>query len=89
MDGVVKATPADLTTVLGWLEREYDDDGEGFWCNRRLIERALDDGDLWAIRGAGDAVAFQVGHYAAPMPCIARRDGFPEADSRSLVPPWC
>jgi hypothetical protein len=34
---VVKATQADLDYILGWLEREHEEDGEGFWCNKRLI----------------------------------------------------
>ena len=71
---VEKATAADLAGILGWLEREYGEDGgEGFWCNRRVIARSLDDGDLWVIRDGGEAVAFQVGDYA-PAIANVRKD---------------
>lgn len=75
------ATSDDLGVVLGWLEREYREDGEGFWCNRRIIERALDV-DLWVIRRDGEAVAFQVGDYAADIVSVRkpyRRQGLGDA----------
>jgi GNAT superfamily N-acetyltransferase len=78
-----KATADDLATVLGWLEHEYaEDDGEGFWCNRSIIERAMEDGDLWVIRRNGEAVAFQVGDYAADIVSVRkefRRQGLGDA----------
>ncbi len=65
---VAKATSADLADILGWLEREYGEDGgEGFWCNREIIRRSLEQGDLWVIRDGGEAVAFQVGDYSAAI----------------------
>lgn len=80
---VQKATSEDLATVLGWLEREYaEDDGEGFWCNRSMIERALENGDLWVIRRDSEAVAFQVGDYAADIVSVRkehRRQGLGDA----------
>ncbi len=80
---VQKATVNDLATVLGWLEREYaEDDVEGFWCNRSMIERALEDGDLWVIRRDSEAVAFQVGDYAADIVSVRkehRRQGLGDA----------
>jgi GNAT superfamily N-acetyltransferase len=80
---VQKATSEDLATVLGWLEREYaEDDGEGFWCNRSIIASALEDGDLWVIRRDGEAVAFQVGDYAADIVSVRkehRRQGLGDA----------
>ena len=69
---VVKANPADLATVLGWLEREYAEDGDGFWCNRSIIERSLEYDDLWVIRQDGEAVAFQVGDYAADIVSVRK-----------------
>lgn len=79
---MVKATPADLAAVLDWLEREYEEDGEGFWCNRRIIENALDHGDLWVIRRGDEAVAVQVGDYAADIVSVRkdyRRQGLGDA----------
>lgn len=83
MTEVVKANTADLVTVLAWLEREYaEDDGDGFWCNRAIISRALDDSDLWVIRRDGEAVAFQVGDYAPDIVSVRkehRRQGLGNA----------
>ncbi|WP_293977425.1 GNAT family N-acetyltransferase [Sphingomonas sp.] len=79
---VLKATPADLTAVLAWLEQEYADDGEGFWCNRGIIEHALEYGDLWVIRRGGEPVAVQVGDYAADIVSVrkdCRRQGLGDA----------
>lgn len=66
---VVEATHEDLTCILDWLEREYNEDGGlGFWCNRKIITRALGrPGGLWVIRRKGEAVAFQVGEFAADI----------------------
>lgn len=65
---VVKATQADLDSILAWLEREFHEENEsGFWHNRRIIADALDRGDLWVIRRRGEAVAYQVGDYAAAI----------------------
>jgi GNAT superfamily N-acetyltransferase len=70
---VEKATRADLDAVLGWLEHEYGEDGgEGFWCNRGIIERSFESEDLWVIRRDGEAVAFQVGEYAADIACVRK-----------------
>lgn len=67
-DEVIEAMPADITCILAWLKREYDEDGEGFWCNRNLIADALDTpGDMWVIRRDGEAVAFQLGRYSAAI----------------------
>ncbi len=69
---VEKAKDRDLRDVFKWLEREYLDDGEGFWSNRLKIEQALSDGDLWVIRQDGEAVAFQVGNYSADIVNVKR-----------------
>ncbi|MFB0872671.1 GNAT family N-acetyltransferase [Sphingobium sp. sgz301303] len=79
---VVKATPADLAAVLTWLKREYEEDGEGFWCNRRIIESALEHGDLWVIRCDDEPVAVQVGDYAPDIVSVrkdCRRQGLGDA----------
>jgi GNAT superfamily N-acetyltransferase len=66
---VVRATKEDLRTILGWLEREYVEDGSetGFWNNRNIITNALTYEELWVIRDRGEAVAYQVGDYAADI----------------------
>lgn len=70
---VQKATSEDLKFVLDWLKCEYeDDDGEGFWCNRNVISRALDSDELWVIRRNGQAVAFQVGTYSADIVSVRK-----------------
>lgn len=78
---IVTATPEDLAVVLAWLEREYEADGEGFWCNRGIIERAQGE-DLWVVRRDGVAAAFQVGDYAADIVSVRkdfRRQGLGDA----------
>lgn len=70
---VQKATATDLAEILAWLEDEYQTDGSGFWTNRRIISKSLEDGDLWIIRKGGKAVAFQVGNYAAEIACVQQR----------------
>ena len=73
----------DLAVVLGWLQQEHtEEDGEGFWCNRETIERALIKGDFWVIRLDGQAVAFQVGEYSADIVSVRkefRRQGLGDA----------
>ena len=69
---VVTATQADLDYVLDWLEREHEEDGEGFWCNKRLIISALEMDDLNVIREDGNAVAFQVGNHEPEITSIRK-----------------
>lgn len=69
---VEKATPADLAAVLNWLEREYAEDGDGFWCNRRIIENALERDELWVIRRGDEPVAVQVGDYAPDIVSVRK-----------------
>jgi GNAT superfamily N-acetyltransferase len=65
---VVEATPEDITCILAWLKREYDEDGEGFWCNHNLVSDTLDrPGNIWVVRRNGVAVAFQLGRYSADI----------------------
>ena len=76
---VIRATEVDLSVILGWLEREYKEDGEGFWCNRSVISQSLENGDLWVIRDRGVAVAFQVLDYGTDIVSVRkdlRRHGY-------------
>ena len=41
MSEVLPATENDLKVILGWLEREYEEDEEGFWSNRCMITRSF------------------------------------------------
>jgi len=80
---VCKANKRDLDWILMWLGKEYHDaGGEGFWCNHGVIQSSFEEGDLWVIRKDGEAIAFQVGSYAADIACIRRafqRQGFGKA----------
>ena len=80
MSEVLPATENDLKVILGWLEREYEEDEEGFWSNRCMITRSFrEDRDLWMIRKDGEAVAFQVGVYGTDIACVrkdARGQGY-------------
>ena len=72
-DEVVRATRQDLECVLGWLEREYREDGSGFWCNRGIIESAQKETrELWVIRRDGEAVAFQVGEFVPSIVSVRK-----------------
>ncbi|MEH2469300.1 GNAT superfamily N-acetyltransferase [Nitrobacteraceae bacterium AZCC 2161] len=67
------ANPDDLAEILTWLKQEYDEDGgEGFWCNRNIIARSLNGGDLYVIRDGGAPVAFQVGKHAADIVSVKK-----------------
>lgn len=80
---VEKATRADLADILGWLELEFHRDGrQGFWCNRGIIQRAIEDEILWVIRDNGQAVAFQVGEHSADIANVRKdkqRQGYGSA----------
>ena len=69
---IKRATKCDLIDVFSWLEREYLEDGEGFWSNREIIKRSFEDGNLWVIREGGKVVAFQVGDYATEILCVKK-----------------
>ena len=60
MTQVRPATVTDLPEVLGWLNEERDETGEGFYCNKEVIESsfARDEG-LCAIEN-GKIVGFAV-----------------------------
>ena len=64
---ITKPTQRDLDDILSWLKLEFEKDREGFWCNRNIISKALDQDELYVIRRNEVAVAFQVGHYSADI----------------------
>lgn len=60
------STDADLSFILAWLKTEDAETGEGFWCNRRIVEAHHAEGDLLILREDGKAVAFQLGALVQP-----------------------
>lgn len=82
---VVEGRHEDITSILAWLKREHDEDGEGLWCNHNLISDSLDrPGDIWVIRRNGEAVAFQLGRYSAEILSV-RKDCRKMGLGRALV----
>lgn len=76
---VTRSTDRDLEQVLAWLRDEYDEEqGAGFWANREMIRRAHtgeedrfgEVNELWVVREANVAVAFQVGRYSPEITCV-------------------
>lgn len=65
MHTVDRATDDDLQSILDWLHAEsVEDGGEGFWCNRSVIERSHRElGELYVIRAGDEPVSFQVGKF--------------------------
>jgi len=60
MAQVRPATKMDLAEILGWLKEERDATGEGFYCNKEVIERSFARGEgLCAIKN-GTIVGFAV-----------------------------
>lgn len=72
---VEHATDSDLEAILAWLKIEYsEDNGEGFWNNRALIERNHRHyRELFVTREAGEAVSFHLGQHA-PSIVSTRKD---------------
>jgi len=60
MEQVVSSNSQHLEATLGWLKREHDIKGEGFYWNREIICRAHDDGKLHILTSRYEEVAFLV-----------------------------
>ena len=54
------ATRSQLYEVLGWLEREEIESGEGFYCKRDLIEQSFNDGDMNCATFGSEVVGFVI-----------------------------
>lgn len=67
---VIRGTHHDVDEILRWLKAEFEIDHDGFWHNRNLIAGAVENEELWVVREAGSAVAFQVGTYAPDILCV-------------------
>lgn len=70
MNTIRPSGSADVAAILAWLSAEYEDGGtgQGFWCNRSIIENGHKEGRLIvADDGNTDrAIAFQVGGLLGP-----------------------
>ncbi|WP_092705319.1 GNAT family N-acetyltransferase [Rhodanobacter glycinis] len=47
-----------LNQVLGWLEREQQECGEGFFCKSKMLVQAHEAGELYCGLAGGSAVGF-------------------------------
>ncbi|MCO6416183.1 GNAT family N-acetyltransferase [Siccirubricoccus sp. KC 17139] len=63
---VAQATRSNLNEILRWLKQEDEETGEGFWCNRTVVESCHRDGELLVLREDGEAVAFLAGRVWVP-----------------------
>ena len=57
---VVPANQAHLSEILAWLEREYLDANEGFYCNKSIIIESLANGELSCALFQGQPVGFVI-----------------------------
>lgn len=55
------ATQDDLQTILAWLAAEAAAGDQTFHGNRKLIAKGQEEGELFALREAGEIVAFALG----------------------------
>lgn len=60
MISIVPSTRPLLSEVLGWLEREHEETGEGFHCNRDIIVSSHQTGELLCAISDQGALAFAV-----------------------------
>jgi GNAT superfamily N-acetyltransferase len=65
---ITVSTDDDLAVILHWLKAEYDREntGNGFWCNRNILQKDHAAGELLVLREAGEVVAFQTGRLLTP-----------------------
>lgn len=63
---IAPSNEKDLKTILAWLEAEEEDTGNGFWCNRGIVEDSHAEGGLILLREDDVAVAFQLGALVRP-----------------------
>lgn len=59
---IVRATSKHLAELLAWLEEEERETGEGFNCNRELIENSQPEGNLYCALQKQAVVGFAVHH---------------------------
>ena len=59
---IVRATSKHLAELLAWLEQEERETGEGFNCNRELIQSSQREGCLYCALQEQEVVGFAVHH---------------------------
>ncbi|MBM3096062.1 GNAT family N-acetyltransferase [Ensifer sp. T173] len=69
-----KATAKDVADIRGWLELEYQETGEGFFCNWRVIEAIHDEAMLDVLVLGSEAVAFVADGRKGPDIVAVRPD---------------
>lgn len=60
LEFVPRPTKSDLKQLLVWLKKEYEDQGEGFYCNKHIIEAGHENRLLVCGRREGKPVSFLV-----------------------------
>jgi hypothetical protein len=50
----------DLVALKHWLKEERAETGEGFYCNWTLIEKSLNDNELFLLGDEADIIGFVV-----------------------------
>lgn len=55
-----KPSENDYNIIRNWLKEEYDACGEGFYCNRNIIEKAFYDNELISFELDGEIIGFAV-----------------------------
>lgn len=63
---VAPSTDEAFRQIMNWLLEEYEQSGEGFYCNRRILERCHTDGDLTVAMLGRAAVGFLAARRSEP-----------------------
>lgn len=58
----MEMTPSiqDLDEILSWLKVEYDKNGEGFYCNRRIIVESFQNGTMITLKKGEKNIGFVI-----------------------------
>src|ERR1035437_9897427 len=79
-DAVRKAKTKDLASIGKWLRAEYEQEGEGFWVNWSVIQRAFGERQLFVLGPPDDIAGFICdGHYGPDILSVRsdkRRQGY-------------
>lgn len=86
---IVQANSDQLAEVLDWLKIAFqDNDGEGFWGNRRLIKHWHADGLMRVLLVEDKAVGFWAGHFDTNSVMEIHRDFRKHGYGRLLAEDW-
>jgi len=83
---ITQSTDKDLSSILRWLKKEYDadEDGRGFYNNRRLIREGHREGTITILREDDKCVAFHLHGDILEVRPDKRRMGY----GRALAEQW-